>query len=106
MFVIIKPEHTFGGKIMKKNKLFKRIILLSILCLILIPLTSRALSSNSMTRLNYAKVTVCSGDTLWTIASEYISNNDDIRELVYNIKKVNNLNSAIIIPGQELLIPN
>lgn len=91
---------------MKKNKLFKKILVLSILCVILIPLTSKALSPSSASKVSYSKITVCSGDTLWTIASENIRNNDDIREFVYNIKKINNLNSAIINPGQELLIPN
>lgn len=67
------------------------------------PLTLKA---HGKTKTIYTKVTVCTGDTLWTIASQYISKNDDIRELIYNIKKVNNLDSAIIIPGQELLIPN
>jgi hypothetical protein len=108
MFVIMKLEHMFGGKIMKKNKFFRKILILSILCIILIPLTSKALSPNSTnaTKLSYSKITVCSGDTLWTIASQNNSNNDDIREVVYNIKQINKLDSAIITPGQELLIPN
>jgi LysM repeat protein len=96
----------FGGKIMKKNKLFKRILVLSILCIILIPLTSKAFSTSSTNKTSYSKITVCSGDTLWTIASENIGSGGDIREFVYNIRKVNNLDSAIITPGQELLIPN
>lgn len=88
---------------MKKNKLVKTIIALSIILLILIPLTPRV---HSQSKVTYSKFTVSSGDTLWTIASQFINKNDDVRELIYNIKKVNNLNSAIILPGQELLIPN
>ena len=45
------------------------------------------------------------GDTIWSIATDYIDSNTDIRKLVYEIREINKLNSAIIIPGQELLIP-
>lgn len=88
---------------MKTNKLTKIIIALCLIGFILTPLTTKVHSTN---KIKYSKVVVCGGDTLWSIASEYINKNDDIRELVYNIKKTNNLTSAIIVPGQELLIPN
>ena len=46
-----------------------------------------------------------SGDTLWTIATLYYDNNIDIRKAIYNIKKANDIDSAIITPGKKLIIP-
>jgi LysM repeat protein len=54
---------------------------------------------------------VSNGDTLWEIAklekntNEYYKNKD-IREIVFDIKKVNNLQTSDIYEHQKLLIPN
>lgn len=48
---------------------------------------------------------VQSGDTLWAIAAFYYDNNIDIRKAIYNIKKANDIDSAIITPGKKLIIP-
>lgn len=92
---------------MKKNKLVKMIIIASLVCLIIFPLTSKVFGASSSSSIDkYSVITVSPGDTLWTIARVYINKNDDIRKLVYDIKKINKLNSVILTPGQELLIPN
>lgn len=61
---------------------------------------------------NYAQashhqiVTVRSGDSVWSIATNYTSNKEDIRELIAAIKQINHLdNNLQIRPGQELKIP-
>lgn len=55
------------------------------------------------------QMTVGNGDTLWQIASnvnaEYYQDRKDPRELVYEISSYNQLDSAMIYPGQELEIP-
>jgi LysM repeat protein len=48
--------------------------------------------------------TVAEGDTLWEIASHYRSG-EDVRKVVYEIQQANHLSSAIIRPGQVLVIP-
>ncbi|MEJ8553299.1 cell division suppressor protein YneA [Tepidibacter sp. Z1-5] len=53
----------------------------------------------------YETVNVMQGDTLWNIAKENISEKEDIRDYIYMIRKVNNLESANIHPGDQLLIP-
>ena len=53
----------------------------------------------------YIRHQVEAGDSLWTIALEYYDEDIDIRKAVYHIKKLNNIESAIINPGNELLIP-
>lgn len=49
-------------------------------------------------------ITVEKGDTLWSIANKY-SQNGDVRKFIYEVKKINNLNSSEIYQGCELLIP-
>ncbi|MFC4777688.1 LysM peptidoglycan-binding domain-containing protein [Paenibacillus sp. GCM10023252] len=49
-------------------------------------------------------IIVVGGDTLWSIASNYIEEGD-IRRTVYSIKKRNNLDSTVLQPGQTLIIP-
>jgi hypothetical protein len=50
-------------------------------------------------------VYVAHGDTLWSIASEFRPNNQDIREYVYSIKKANHLPSSVLQEGQILILP-
>ncbi len=55
---------------------------------------------------DYTVVTVEKGETLWSIAQKYIVNEKmDPRSLISKIKKLNNLDSPIIHPGDKLLIP-
>jgi LysM repeat protein len=49
-------------------------------------------------------VVVRPGDTLWSIAQDNVGNND-IRQYVYNLKKVNQLEDATIYAGQMLYLP-
>ncbi|WP_099192053.1 cell division suppressor protein YneA [Tepidibacter mesophilus] len=53
----------------------------------------------------YETVNVMQGDTLWNIAKENIPEKEDIRDYIYMIREVNNLESANIHPGDQLLIP-
>ena len=45
------------------------------------------------------------GDTLWSIAAEYGSPREDIRNTIYDIQKANSLDGALIYVGQVLLVP-
>ncbi|MBB3110366.1 LysM repeat protein [Paenibacillus phyllosphaerae] len=50
-------------------------------------------------------IVVGSGDTLWEIAGKVKQDGDDIREVVYNIKKRNQLENSALNAGQSLIIP-
>jgi len=52
----------------------------------------------------YRTVTVNHGDTLWEIAGKY-RGTTEIRQYIYKIRKINNLNSAAIYAGQMLVLP-
>jgi nucleoid-associated protein YgaU len=88
----------------KKKKVSKGIIFLMILVVFIsFPIFKKA--NERTDEDNYIRVTVYSGDTLWKIASRYGSKDIDIRKTIYEIRKINKLDSVIIVPGQELLIP-
>lgn len=53
----------------------------------------------------YKIVEVNKGDTLWSIAVKYNINNEDPRKLINEIKKINNLETIILQPGQMIKIP-
>lgn len=50
-------------------------------------------------------VVVQQGDSIWGIAKNYREPGEDIRSLVFEIRKINSLNDACIYPGQQLIIP-
>ena len=52
----------------------------------------------------YQKIIICEDDTLWNISDKYKKPGQDVREYIYEIKKLNNMESATIYEGQELTI--
>lgn len=95
-------------KIVNKGKFFRRVILLFIVLFFII--TNIKNSTSSAQIQNYKTITVNSGDTLWKIAQYEQSENDyykkqDIRDIVLNIKEVNNLKSSSLTINQNLKIP-
>lgn len=53
----------------------------------------------------YIEIQVESGDTLWTIADEFMPDDMDIREAVYMICDVNDVDADTLYAGQTLSIP-
>jgi len=50
--------------------------------------------------------TVKPGDTLWDIAMNVTDDNKDVRKVIYEIKKLNNLTSSNVYIGQTIKLPN
>lgn len=48
---------------------------------------------------------VQSGDTLWQIAATEYDGSLDLRAVVYEIRQANDLDGALVQPGQELTLP-
>ena len=91
----------------------KRITKLSIVVIVLILVMLLLIHSTSLSYkdIQYREIYVCSGDTLWEIAKNEQQNNDyykgkDIREVIFHIKKINNLSSSDLSINQKLLIPS
>ena len=94
-------------KIVDKKKFVKRIIALVILVILIILFASNIALSHADKQ--YKEIYVSNGDTLWSIAKEEKANNNyyeqmNIREIIDNIKKLNNLKSGNIIVGQKLVV--
>lgn len=95
--------------IIKNKKKFVRGILLvvgMVIGLVLI-MTSKTLSHQEV---KYKSVSVISGDTLWDIAEEEQKSNNyykgnDIRDIIQDIKSVNNLKTSELKLDQTLEIP-
>lgn len=49
--------------------------------------------------------TVVAGETLWDIASAATPSGEDVRDLVADVMRTNELAHAGLVPGQRLLVP-
>jgi len=55
---------------------------------------------------HYKTVIVEKGDTIWNIAAQHTTQQEDIRNVIAVIKQANNLEQSVqIYPGQTLRIP-
>ncbi|MFW6409648.1 MAG: LysM peptidoglycan-binding domain-containing protein, partial [Halanaerobiales bacterium] len=61
--------------------------------------------SSGHTTEKYIELKVEDGQTLWAIASKNNPGNKDIRKLVYDIKKLNKLDTVKLHPGDKIKIP-
>lgn len=96
-------------KIVNKKKFIRSIVILVSITLFVVILFSNNIALSHQ-ELQYKEIYVDKGETLWEIATSELKinkyyNNADIREVINDIKKVNNLNSSILQIGQMLEIP-
>ncbi len=94
----------------RKTKLNVKTILLIVLAIISISLITSANKSYSKVEIQYKTEYASSGDTLWSIAERESENNNyykdkDVREIIYDLKKINNLSNSNLAEGQEIKIP-
>lgn len=48
---------------------------------------------------------VLKGDNLWNISLEYMPKDYDVRKMVYDIKKLNEMDESFIVAGDTIKIP-
>lgn len=85
-------------KIVNKKRFITSI---TILMVILIALLNKCVAHKSIRTEDYM---VSAGDTLWGIACEYKKTGQDVREYLYNLRELNELNDCVIYPGQVIKI--
>lgn len=95
-------------RIVNTKKFFRTLIILVIIILILLFIGLNY--TYSKTELKYKEEYVKEGDTLWSIIkSEYKINtylkDKDIRDIIKEVKKINNIQDGNIRIGQKILIP-
>jgi LysM repeat protein len=79
-------------------------IALPVMALSVFLASTGALAESDTASNDFEYMTVLSGDTLWSIAT-MISPNEDPRDVVANIISLNQLESAALLPGQEIALP-
>jgi len=95
----------------KKYKIKSKIrftLFITIMLVIMISAIGTVIGTNtvdSLTKNTFTEIQVQSGDTLWDLANEFGPDDKDIRKVVYEICKLNNISADGIFPGQKLLIP-
>lgn len=62
-------------------------------------------TATGLSKERYIEIQVQSGDTLWTIASEYMSPDIDTRKNVQILCEKNNVTAETLYPGQTIRIP-
>ena len=90
-------------KIVNKKKFIKSIATL-IMSIFLIIILINTLTNKPEYKETYKTIYISEDETLWSIAEEYKKPNQDIRDYIYEIRKLNNMEFAAICEGQELTI--
>jgi len=94
----------YKRKINLKKGLLKTSFIISITLLISFGIGLVTSSANSSADIKFIHVNVKHGDSLWLLADRFNNNHTDIRKLIYEIKKINNIGD-VIYPGQIIEIP-
>lgn len=91
---------------------FKRFSMFVIGVILMIVLFISIFNTKSLSRteIDYIEFTVSSNDTLWKIANivkenNINYNNKDVREIIFEIKKINNLTDSSLYNNQVITIP-
>jgi len=87
---------------------FRFTLFLTFTCLLLMLLISNLFKSDAAYSDNenkYIEIIVMKGDTVWQIAKKNNPNNYDIRKVVHEIMKINEMKNANIKPGDTIKIP-
>ena len=81
------------------------IVMLLIVCSGLI-IANAAVSDDTISDQNkyYTSISIEKGDTLWSIASNYVSGPKTISNYVNELKEINNLQTDCIYQGQNLIV--
>ncbi|MFQ9501654.1 MAG: LysM peptidoglycan-binding domain-containing protein [Clostridia bacterium] len=87
-----------------RKKFVKSILTIVFIFVLGFMVINSVLASNEAVETKEIEYAVCKGDTLWKIAEKYKLENQDPREYIYEVKKLNNMTSASIYEGQIIKI--
>lgn len=91
-------------KVVNRKKFVKSILTIVFIFVLGFMVINSVLASNETVETKEIEYVVCKGDTLWKIADKYKLDNQDPREYIYEVKKINNMTSASIYEGQIIKI--
>lgn len=87
-----------------RKKFVKSILTIVFIFVLGFMVINSVLASNEAVETKEIEYAVCKGDALWKIAEKYKLENQDPREYIYEVKKLNNMTSASIYEGQIIKI--
>jgi nucleoid-associated protein YgaU len=93
-------------RIVDKIRFSISILMISIMMIIVFSAFSHSFTANAINKTEYIDVVVRPGDTIWKIAKKYTDDERDIREVIYVISKINEIDNSMIYSGQVLKIPS
>ena len=112
----LRSENRIKRNRIRRQKEIRRHMMMSIMTICLVitfsisinGFLSNAKDDSSQTFYKYYRsITIDTGDTLWSIAQEYVDEEhyDSIDEYIKEVKKHNHLNNDTINYGQHLIVP-
>ena len=87
-----------------RGKMVLAVLSLIILSLVIFLSVHTGFATRKDSQVNYEFYTVKSTDTLGSIACEHTSENKDVRETLYEIKKLNDISENELTAGMRLAI--
>lgn len=90
-------------RIVNKRKFRTSITIMLTIIFLIIILINSIINVPKYTEI-HKTIYISEDETLWDIAREYKKPNQDIRDYIYQIKKLNNMDTAAIYEGQALVI--
>jgi len=96
-------NHLKKYKIVNKFRFY--LFITTVLIVMFIVFYSFKADAEGLSEKEIAAVYIEAGDTLWSISEKFAGDRIDIRQLVDEIIKYNNLKSSIIKPGQLIYVP-
>lgn len=93
-------------RIKKKFRFISFVTFVILACVVLTGSAMGCFDASSKDEIKYTTVQVQMGDTLWNLAREYGNTNKDVREVIYEICKLNNVTADTLQAGQYITIPN
>lgn len=89
-----------------KKRMFRkiRLICFAFLLVLTIAFIHNHITTDKVVYTSFCKYVVEPKDTLWDIAHEYNFNNQDVRKVIYDIRKTNDIGCDIYV-GQVIIIP-
>lgn len=100
----IHPARRFSAKAKRRARTFRMLIVLLVAAFVLVFAPKAVFTMAHTSAPAVEHYTVRTGDTLWEIADQY-TKGGDVRDTIYAIKQANHLQTATVIPGQVLAIP-